>query len=378
MSNETFRVRFITKHDEYKINVGDIVMPSALNRKGLSDAINSVLENENRVPFDFKINDIFLRTSLAQAVREQKLSPEQVIKIEYFPAFKPPVLADELKTDDWVSCIKYFNGKMFYSLYDGSIHYVTQTDNKLMIPLNDVFNEISPVKSFSLLGDDTIIAGSLDGSISVLTMDGTTPPLRRELHNSAINAVVTFPGLTDLFMTAGSDSVLALWSTNFETITPLEEHSDSVTDVHWIENDRCLSCGLDKNIYVWDLQAFRYTSHFTSPVANLSISSYGPLFLTTHPDRTIRLWDTRENERRSVVREFKSHQNWVSKVVWINENVFVSGSYDGSSKSWNIGTDIPLSTLSQKDEKILTVAYDEQKRVSIGGSGNEIHHYEFS
>ncbi|EAY17299.1 hypothetical protein TVAG_266620 [Trichomonas vaginalis G3] len=360
--SETVRVKFVTKEQEYVLPMGDFAISTALNRKGLSDALNQALELEKPVPFDFKINGNFLRQSLAQAMRLYQISPEQILTLEYFPAFKPPELKDEQKTDDWISCIKYKNGELYYSLYNGTIHC-----GEKVYEFVEEGEDPVPFKSFAFIGDNTLIAGGLDGSGTVFTLDGSKQTQRLELHNSAVNAIATHQNVDQMFITAGADYCLALWSLALSNLQPFVGHTDSVTDVHWIEENTIVSSSLDRSIRLWDVNTFQEKYQMSSTSGILSISVEGPLIISAHTDRSVKLWDTRETEHRSVVREFKSHTNWVSKVLFMSNDVFVSGGYDGAVKAWNIGTGVPLCTISQHDEKVFALA-NENNTLAIGGT----------
>lgn len=99
-------IRLITRLPA-QLHVPDtaVAVPATINRYGLSQIINALLELHPSRPFDFLVNDTLLRGSLAQCVETLKLSAEDVIDIEYVLAVLPPKPRAELPHDDWyVKC----------------------------------------------------------------------------------------------------------------------------------------------------------------------------------------------------------------------------------------------------------------------------------
>merc|ERR1711862_565397 len=84
------------------------------------------------------------------------------------------------------------------------------------------------------------------------------------------------------------------------------------------------------------------------------------IIVTTHPDCTIRLWDVNTKDTVLSFNDNKnnictntifkpSHKSYVSNVKWSTKNpfLFVSSSYDGTCKLWDIRCNtIPLSTFN--------------------------------
>lgn len=370
---ETVRVKFLTKNPKYALPQSDFDISTSLNRKGLSDALNQVFELDPPVPFDFKIHGNFLRQSLHQAIQEYQISTETIIPIEFFPAFRPPTPLEEHKTEAWISSLSFYKGGVLGSLYDGTIFW---NDSKFK------YGEgaLSPLKCVAGLGDHGAVAGGIDGCVTYFDLDNPNNHKKFALHNDAIYSIATNKDVEHLFITGCADGSISMWSTAGEggsLLSPFVGHNDSVQCLEWNDPNTLISVSLDRTIRFWDVNALQEKSLMTANCGILSVASRGTMLITGHPDRTIKLWDTRVEERKSVVREFKSHVNWVSSVSWITNDIFASGGYDGAVKCWNIGTSIPLYTISQRDEKIFTVVSNESDLYS-GGSGEIVHHFKFN
>ncbi|KAK8887673.1 ribosome biogenesis protein ytm1 [Tritrichomonas musculus] len=370
MNTDVVRIRFITKCEKYALPPGDFEVSSALNRKGLSDALNQVFDLETPVPFDFKIGPHFLRQTLGAALRLHQISSEDVVNIEFFPAFRPPTPDNDKNVDAWISCVRFVgnSSNIIYSLYDGTV----RLNDQIYAP----FGTPSPVKCVSLLGDNEAVSGDIDGCVSKFDLSNPTASEKYPLSNEPIHAIATYPTLHNLFIIGCADGNVSVWSTGAKNDGTLLSamHSDSVQSLQWVDEKTLYSASLDRTIRIWDVDQLTEKSILSSTCGILSLAVRGNLILTSHSDRSIRLWDTRAEEHRSVIAEFKSHSNWVSDVKWVNDEVFVSGGYDGAVKLWNIGTQIPLYTMAQHDEKIFTVDANE-KEIVAAGDGQVIHHF---
>lgn len=371
--SETVRVKFLTKNPKYALPQSDFDISTSLNRKGLSDALNQVFELDPPVPFDFKINGNFLRQTLHQAILEYQISTEGIVPIEFFPAFRPPTPLDDHKTEAWISSLSFYKGGVLGSLYDGTIFW---NDAKF----NYGEGASSPLKCVAGLGDHYAVAGGIDGCVTYFDLENAENHKKFALHNEPIYSIATNKDVEHLFITGTTDGSISMWSTAGDggsLLSPFAGHNDSVQCLEWNDPNTLISVSLDRTIKFWDVNALQEKSLMTANCGILSVASRGTMLITGHPDRTIKLWDTRVEERKSVVREFKSHTNWVSSVSWITNDTFASGGYDGAVKCWNIGTSIPLFSVSQRDEKIFTVISNEDDLYS-GGSGELVHHFKFN
>lgn len=391
------RVRFIPKDPTFDLNINtDIEIDENLNRDGLSRALNDALSLDPYVLLDFKIEGHFLRQSLAQACKLYHLNAnENVLAIEYFPAFQPPQPSDEANMEDWVSCLRYHNGTLFASLYNGTIvcpgktfemsHLLMQdpcpsgNDSK-NIPL--ISSDPTPIKSFAFLGDSKAVCGDIEGYISIFDFETyneeQTKESRFPLHDDVVNSIATFDQFQSVFLSGCANGEMKIWNISGECLHTYEGHSASVQQILWPNEKNAISVSLDKTVIKWDLNTHTRVDaiHCETPI--ICAATRGDLVLTGHSDRSISLRDFRTQERTTSIRDFISHKSWVSALQWVSDEIFVSGGYDGSVKMWNMGTEVPLSTISQHDEKVFSIAVSpDDKEISFGGSQKIIRKYTF-
>jgi ribosome biogenesis protein YTM1 len=251
-------------------------------------------------------------------------------------------------------------GSILFSLYDGSVH------------LNDqqfrYSQDATPIKCVAPLGQTHAVAGDLDGCVTIFDLTPSGEHAKFSLHHGPIHSVAANPTLEHLFITGGSDSNIQMWSTAREAnaLSAFYGHTDAIQSLLWVDRDTLVSVSLDRTIRMWDVDHQQPKLILSASNGILSADVLDNLIVTGHPDRAVRLWDTRVEERHSVVREFKSHKNWVSALQWHDREVFASASYDGSVKLWNVGTEIPLSTLFQHEDKVMALAVNDHVLVAGG------------
>lgn len=114
-------VLFETDYEDYKIKMEEINIPTSFKREKLSEILNTRLNLEPEIKFDFTINNIYLRTSLSTFIKKHNISSENRVVIKYFPVSPPPDVISSLTTPDWVSCLSFNNNYLIAGLYDTNI-----------------------------------------------------------------------------------------------------------------------------------------------------------------------------------------------------------------------------------------------------------------
>ena len=93
-----------------------------------------------------------------------------------------------------------------------------------------------------------------------------------------------------------------------------------------------------------------FTSHKVPTCMDTSQES---TLITGHEDAVVRLWDVRSGTSEKTFKsQYESHEMWISKVKFNNhvDNIFLSGSYDGSVKLWDLrNEETPLASLKRKE-----------------------------
>lgn len=112
---------FTTKlPQDYVVPGIPIAIPARLSRLGLSEVVNTLLEDlETPVPFDFIISGDLLRSSVADHLAAKGVSTEDVIVVEYIFLPSKPEEDDAIPHEDWVSGVSVLpSGALLTASYD--------------------------------------------------------------------------------------------------------------------------------------------------------------------------------------------------------------------------------------------------------------------
>ena len=146
-------------------------------------------------------------------------------------------------------------------------------------------------------------------------------------------------------------------------------HKQKVSAAKWCSREQLISGSNDNTVKLWDAASgiAVNTLHGNRAVTCLDHSKSKNLTVTGHNDNRLRLWDVRSNEGELIKQTFKSHKGWVTSVEFHpkEENLFISSSLDKSVKVWDVRSSIPLHTLPEFKDKVLTSTwkkkYDEEE-----------------
>ena len=221
-------------------------------------------------------------------------------------------------------------------------------------------------------------------------------------------------------LSAGYDNVVGFWSTNYKEMTAiqpleydsnvlstaskkrrkmavqdstirrrsplalLESHSQPVEDVIFDFNDSTVgySVSQDHTIKTWDLFTAKCVDTRTTGYSLLSILQLPTknLLVTGSSARHINLSDPRisSNTTEQTSTKLVGHTNFVVSLTACpyNENMFASGSHDGTVKVWDVRADKSLYTITREDsksnEKVFSVCWDKDIGIISGGTDKKI------
>ncbi|RID73463.1 hypothetical protein BRARA_B00615, partial [Brassica rapa] len=315
-ASKVIHVKFVTKlYPPFKAPVSSVVIPSNVTRLGLSSIVNSLLTLEKPEAFDFLIDGELIRMSLEQFLLAKGISAERTLEIEYIRAVAPRKEEKPSLHDDWVSAV------------DGS----------------------SP---------RFILTGCYDGLGRIWSSPGSCTHIL-EGHTGAISSVafVNFQGGESVTVaTASKDRTLRLFKVD------TAESGDSTTRV----------------------RAYKILRGHKASVQSVVAEKHGNMVCSSSWDCTINLWNTDESESElsvsgkkrkgnnqaeeaqlegEAVTTFVGHTQCVSSVVWPEEDVIYSCSWDHSVRRWDVPTG--KDTLNLYCGKALNT-------VDVGGEGSAL------
>ncbi|GAB9475166.1 Ribosome biogenesis protein wdr12 [Globisporangium polare] len=411
------RVKFVTKNEAIRVTETPFAVPTRLSRQGLSQVVNHLLNMATPQPFDFLIDELFLRTSLEKYMQQNGVSEESLLTLEYVEALPQPEKKNETNHPDWVSAVAVAKDVVVTGCYDGQVR-VYDVEGECQATLKAHQGAIKAVSVQFHKQNEYYIATS-----------GKDQSGQLWLYNAAkkqISAVAAFTGHLNSVdaialrasgkqaLTGSWDNTVRVWDTKklvngeassasadaqpkkkqkssaagasavsfrqLEAEIVLVGHTSYVTGVafHPQHEHQVVSGSSDRSVRLWDLTTHSCVQTLTGnrAITDISVNADG-LVLSAHPDHCVRLWDPRATQagENLVQRTFSSHKEWVSAVAWhpSNASLFASTSYDGSVKVWDSRSTVPLHTVAAHAGKALDVAWrpEDEPEVAFVTGGED-------
>ncbi|XP_028417669.1 ribosome biogenesis protein WDR12 homolog isoform X2 [Dendronephthya gigantea] len=408
------QVNFFTKHKAYSVPQTPFSIPVTVSCDDLSALINSLLQQENilnedkKVEFDFLISDQYITESLQKHITKQDVETEDVVKIEYIEKKAAPWPEKMMLQNDWVSSIAVSSDCILSGSYDNMVYVWDMQGNCL----NSINEHTQAVKAVNWIRKDKekaiFLSSSLDQTIKICECplnEGRSSCLYVcKGHTKSVDCLAVHPN--EMKFCSGSwDKTLKLWSSDLSTNpddgddeniqkkskteqehkrnitrTPLMTmtgHTEAVSSVIWSEDREVLSCGWDHTIRVWDAGSGINKHTLTGGKAFncISYSPHSKLIASAGADRHVRLWDHRIRDGAVFQKTLTSHDGWLSSVAWSPRNQFmlVSGSYDQTLILWDTrSATTPLHVLRGHNDKVMCVDWSTEQFVISGGADNQL------
>uniref|UniRef100_A0A7E4V2I6 Ribosome biogenesis protein WDR12 homolog n=1 Tax=Panagrellus redivivus TaxID=6233 RepID=A0A7E4V2I6_PANRE len=386
-----------------------ISIPTSATVANINDLVNATAEAENdewkTVSFDFLINSVLFRGTLADFVVDNAITQESVIEIECILRQPAPEPDQDLPHEDWVSDVKVTKDYIFSTTYSGDLTIHSHGGKRL----TSLSFGSEPLKCLDVLtvGKQLcVIAGAQDQvlTLSKVEKNGSTVSLSPwqsfRGHERSVECVAAKSD-GSRFVSGGFDALLKVWNTdddktsfvksadgakkkksNITTKTPmvtLQSHKDAVVDVAWHPQNakQVVTVSMDHSIIVWDLELAGFVSRLQGQRAftSLSLNPTNALVITGSTDDKVRLWDLRSNEGALVKEVYHGHLGWITDVNWApdNEHQFVSCSFDQTVRMWDVRSPkAPLYDIIGHQDRVLAVDWSHRPIIASGASDNTV------
>ncbi|KAK9172166.1 NLE (NUC135) domain protein [Cryptosporidium meleagridis] len=342
-------VFFWTKIKDSRLQApeGSFMIDSNSGRAELSELLNTLLETERRIAFDFIIEEVFLRGTIHDYMRQNQKTSESKLKIEYLKTIGKPSIKILDKQKDWIRSITYGietdNPMVVAGFYDGRIRFYDgfshKKDKKVKLDEGDnIKDNKSQAFEFNVnellpAGDSTSIfrvqsqqlndsefskvwASTMSGSIISLNYSAK----RRECILKSAKLRASIAPIEALCAVKGCDSIISAGDANGNVLVFCEEstdngtlnnientknlnctakikiHSSNVTDILSL-GDNLISSSLDGSIKVSKVSLGEAVCGWNIKFPTFSLSTQnsmiGNVICTSHDDGKVRIWDLR-------------------------------------------------------------------------------------
>ncbi|XP_053675555.1 WD repeat-containing protein 48 homolog [Anopheles nili] len=200
-----------------------------------------------------------------------------------------------------------------------------------------------------------------------------------EHHNDWVNDIVLCCGGRNL-ISASCDTTVKVWNAHKGfCMSTLRTHRDYVQALAYAKDrEQVASAGLDKAIFLWDVNTLTALTASNNTVTTSSISGSkdsiyslamnpsGTIIVSGSTENTLRIWDPRTCNK---IAKLKGHtENVKALVVSEDGTQVVSGSSDGKIKLWSIGQQRCIQTISVHSEGVWCLLMTDGFSHVISGS----------
>ncbi|XP_041768050.1 U3 small nucleolar RNA-interacting protein 2 [Anopheles merus] len=163
-----------------------------------------------------------------------------------------------------------------------------------------------------------------------------------QVKNSVIHAIALSHDLKYLVVADGTEEMKVLDGTTLVQQNTLKGHAKAVTGVVFRQNSyQLFSCSADRTVKVWSLEEMVYIETLyghQSQVSGIDALALERVVTSGGMDQTIRVWKVAE-ESQLV---FNAVEEDFSAVKFVSNELFVSGSVEGSFALWSSGKKKPI------------------------------------
>uniref|UniRef100_A0A182N877 Uncharacterized protein n=1 Tax=Anopheles dirus TaxID=7168 RepID=A0A182N877_9DIPT len=168
-----------------------------------------------------------------------------------------------------------------------------------------------------------------------------------QTKSSAIQSLTVSHDMKYLVVADGTEDIKVLDGTSLVQLNTLKGHSKPVTGVVFrLYSYQLFSCSADRTVKVWSMDEMVYIETLyghQSQISSIDALSLERLITSGGMDQTLRIWKVTEESQlvfNSIVEDF-------SAVKFVSNDLFVSGSVEGSFSLWSSGKKKPLHRIKQ-------------------------------
>ncbi|AFZ81654.1 WD domain, G-beta repeat domain-containing protein [Theileria equi strain WA] len=367
--------------EQFQIEDNSLIIPTNIDRFGLSKMINDLLIFDEPVAFDILFKEEPLRCTISEKLEQYNIKSETTIKLVYILAITEPLETEIDSLNEWISDISYNNKILSTCCYDGHISIYKVDD---MVKSINFFNQSKSASSIHMYNRNfgshfELICASITGLIEVYKVDISEEHPEYSLVAASGKEYDTITSLTTdkngyVLLAGGYNNTISVYEnpkllTNtgdnqsihktgkrvlnevytLPLLHNLESHRQPITGLDFLplQENIFVSSSQDGTLLIWDLNGKSCLSQYNTgkPISCFSISPHGPQISTGHNEGGITILDIRCKDtvdfyteasnfvdpKVSSVCSSNIHNKLVGSISWnpVKRNIIASFGLDG-------------------------------------------------
>ncbi|KAK1259214.1 hypothetical protein QJS04_geneDACA010205 [Acorus gramineus] len=302
-----------------------IYLPLNAGPAQLQEIVNTLLKNEERLPYSFYISDQELTIQLGNYLQKNK--------------------------GKWDSFVVVSVEKTLSIVYQPQAIFRIRPVNRCSATIAGHAEAVLSV-SFSPDGRQ-LASGSGDTTVRIWDLNTQTPLYTCTGHKNWVLCIAWSPD--GIHLVSGSKAgELLIWDpkTGKQSGNPLTGHKKWITGIAWEPvhlNAPCrrfVSSSKDGDARVWDVSLRKCVLILSSHTLAVTCVKWGGdgMIYTGSQDCTIKVWETSQGK---LIRELKGHGHWVNSLALSTEYTLRTGAYDHTRKQYSSSEEMKEAALER-------------------------------
>ncbi|KAL3699938.1 hypothetical protein R1sor_017960 [Riccia sorocarpa] len=222
--------------------------------------------------------------------------------------------------------------------------------------------------------ENWMVTGDDGGCIKYWQTNMNNVKANKTAHKEAVRDL-SFSSTDLKFCSCSDDTTVKVWDfARCQEERSLAGHGWDVKSVDWHPQKSLLVSGAKDNLVkLWDAKTGKELSTLhghKNTVLSVKWNSNGNWVITASRDQTIKLYDIRTLQE---LESYRGHRKEVTSLAWhpFHEELFVSGSYDGSIIHWLVGHEVPQAEVANAHESsVWDLAWHPMGHILCSGSND--------